>query len=215
MARHLAAKAGPWRRATSVALTIAAAAVLGVAACDADSGSAPTGESEPLPPELPHPAVCRRPHQRSRHLRPRKNPLLSNATVQPCADLPNLLPVRWSSRLRRISLMSWPNMPGRPRTGSHRAPTGWVAESMTRSRPTPATRLSGLPVQSSMVGHKNRYAFGGNAADVTIIPDRAELRFPRRQQQRRRREPRLGRALDGRHEHHPEECRRRRDARLG
>ena len=105
---------------------------------------------------------------------------------------------------------------GGRRTGSRRARTGLERARTTRSSRTLGTPSSAAPGAVLDGQHENRYAFGGDAPDVTIKFLTVQNFGSRgRQQQRRRGQSRLGGGLDGRVEHDPEERRRRRHARLG
>ena len=163
MPRHVAARPGPWRRATTVVLTIAATAVLGVAACDADSG--------PTEPELPQ-AGGTPPSSLPSSAEP-ASAAPENPTALRCdsADLagpseppPGAVVVSASQSLDDV-------VAGHPAKttywlspGTHRLGSGEYDQVI----PDAGDTFVGAPGAVFDGGHENRYAFAGEAPDVTI-----------------------------------------------
>ena len=168
MARHLAAKSGPWRRATSVALTIAAAAVLGVAACDTDSGSAPTGESEPLPagatPSSSLPSSASAESASAAPEKPTAQQCDSAALRGPSEPPAGAVVVSTSQSLADVVAQHAEKTTYWLSPGTHRLGSG----EYDQVTPHAGDAFVGAPGAVFDGGHKNRYAFGGNAPDVTI-----------------------------------------------
>ena len=166
MVRHIAAKSGPWRWAPSIALSIAAAAVLVVAACDADSGTAPTGDSEPsavgstpasgLPSSTePAAAAPKNPTAQrcdSTHLDGPIEPPAGAVVVSASQSLADVVAGQSGKTTYWLS------------AGTHRLGSGEYEQVIPHAGDT----FVGAPGAVLDGGHENRYAFAGDAPDVTI-----------------------------------------------
>ena len=215
MAEHIASRSAAWRRASSIVLIVAATVVLGVAACDTNSGSAPTGDSElPVPATPPPSDLPSSTSAESASAAPEKPTAQTcdSKTLEGPSEAPaNAVPVSTDQNLADVVKAHGANTTYWLSPGTHRLGTGAYDQVVPHAGDT----FVGAPGAILDGGHKNRYAFAGNAPDVTISFLTVQNFGSRGEQQRGRCQPRLREGLDSGKEHSSEERRRGHHARLG